>query len=77
MSKLYITHDPAELAMAFVQAQCCLFGFYFAVNITAAPLVLRFVVGELGLFAGLVCYVFLFKMSGSKKRRDAAQQSEA
>ncbi|MES2634062.1 MAG: hypothetical protein V4669_13895 [Pseudomonadota bacterium] len=75
MRKLYLTHNPAELVMAFLQAQGCMFALYLAFTATATPWIFRWFLGEIGLIAGVLCYVFLFTMSGSRERRKSTKEA--
>ena len=73
MRKLYITHCPAELAMALIQFECAIAGAYLT-SIAQHP-VLVFVLAQLSVGAAGLCWVFLFTMPGSDKRREAAEAS--
>lgn len=74
MKKLYLTHDVAELVMAFILFQEGVFAIWLIFQ-TDIVLV-RFVLGELALIVFALLINFLFFMSGSRKRREAAQAGQ-
>ena len=75
MQKHYLTHDVAELLMAYVM--CCVgaFALYMCWIADAVPIVARlFLLAFIPPLAVMV-YVFLFHMSGSRKRREEAEKA--
>lgn len=70
--KLYLTHEPAELVMAWMLANAGVVLLWLAFNAPERmPFVVVWIAGNIGaLCVGMVC-VFLFTLSGSRKRREA------
>lgn len=76
MRRLYLTHDPAELLMAMIQADCAIAGLWMAFT-ADWHIWVRLLIGQFGIAAAVVCWVFLFDMSGSRRRREAAEKTGA
>lgn len=73
MKKLYLTHRPSELGMAFVQFEGSVLGFYMA---SLMPnWIAAFFVGQVAVLAAVMCWIFLFRMPGSEERREAAEKA--
>lgn len=75
MRKLYLTHNPAELIMAWIQFECVLMTIWMAYMVDD-NVVLRYLIGHVALLPAIMVYVFLFTMSGSRAREEAAKQKE-
>ena len=73
MKKLYITHNGAELAMAWVQLHCV--GAAAWMFCMFEQIALRIICVEAGLLAAYMTWVFLFTMSGSRERSEAAAEA--
>ena len=74
MEKLYITHRPTELAMAWILLHCvgaAAWMFYF---FDAA--VIRWLLLQAGVLAAYMVWVFLFAMGGSRERAEAATKTQ-
>lgn len=71
MKKLFITHKPAELAMAWIQLHCVGAAAWMFWMFDHA--VLRILCVESGVLAACMTWIFLFTMSGSRERAEAAQ----
>lgn len=76
MRKLYLTHEPAELIMAWIQLECVFITIYIAYLVDDNT-VLRYLVGHFAFIPAILVYVFLFTMGGSRKREEAAKQKGA
>ena len=75
MKKLYVTHKGPELAMAAVQFECSILGFWMA---SVMPhWIAMFIVGQVAVLAAVMCWQFLFNMTGSWERRKAAEEARA
>ncbi|MDR0212521.1 MAG: hypothetical protein LBJ15_00780 [Comamonas sp.] len=74
MKKLFITRKPAELAMAWIQLHCVgVAGWMFYMF---DAVVMRWLLLQAGFLAAYMVWVFLFTMSGSRERAEAAKAAQ-
>lgn len=74
MKRLYVTHELAELAMAwFLGSTTGLLVWLLLFESPGMPTYLRFFFWQVVLAGAGMTWVFLFTMSGSSKRREAAE----
>lgn len=74
MKRLYVTRKPAELAMAWIQLHCVGAAAWIFYLFDVA--VVRWLLLQAGVLAAYMVWVFLFTMSGSRERAEAAEKSQ-
>lgn len=75
MKRLYLTHNPAELAMAWFLINVSVPLGWACITSDKLPLLGKWLMLQLCLAVLVMAGVFLFGMSGSRKRREAAEEA--